>query len=218
VVRPPSPPRWLAYVIAAGVAVVAALGLAAPARAADGPTAVEITGPGLDAPITLRDTVVPDLFNRLLHQVSWMAGRAGEQMRPDPATLGPKYVLTVLSNDKPVQTYDVYPGATGGPKAFRPAAQPQGKSTDAWFYVSMSVPELLHASGVPLADGATGLEYQDPAGYIPAAAGTDRQPLVNLKQIVQAQGRTLLLWAGGALVVLGLVVLAARHSRRHYPV
>lgn len=219
-VRPPSgrtrAPRWLALVLAAGVAVVAALGVAAPAYANDAPTAVAIAGPGLDEPIALRDTTRPDLFNRLLHQVNWMAGRGGDPMKPDPATLGPKYVLTVLSNDKPVQSYDLYPSATGGPKAFRPAGQPQGRTSEAWFYVSMSVPELLHAAGVPVTDGASGLEFQDPAGYIPASVNTDRQPLLNLKQLVQAQRSTLLAWAAGALVVLGLVVAAARRSRRHY--
>jgi len=220
VVSPPSgrnrSSRWLAFLLAAGVAVVASLGVAAPAHAADGPTAVAITGPGLAEPISLDATSQPDLFNRLLHQVSWMAGGGGDLIKPEPATLGPKYVLTVLSNDKPVQAYDVYPRATGGPKAFRPSGQPQGKTSDAWFHVSMSVPELLHAAGVPVTDGKTGLEYQDPAGYIPAAVSNDNQPLVNLKDLVSAQRNTLVAWVTGALTVLGLVVLAARRSRRRY--
>jgi hypothetical protein len=198
------------------VAVVAVFGVAAPAHAADGPTAIAIAGPGLSEPVALDATNQPDLFNRLLHQVSWMAGGSGDPAKPDPAALGPKYVLTVLSNDKPVQAYEVYPRATGGPKAFRPATQPQGKSSDAWFHVSVSVPELLHAAGVPVTDGKTGLEYQDPAGYIPAVVSNDNQPLVNLKQLVQAQRNTLVAWVGGALVVLALVVLAARRSRQRY--
>ena len=122
-----------------------------------------------------------------------------------------------MSQDKPVQTYEVYPRAKGGPKAFRPAGQPLGKTSDAWFYVSMSVPELLHAAGVPLTDGPNvGLEYQDPAGYIPAANTTDNHPLVDFKQVVSSQSRTLGAWVGSALLVLALVVLAALRSRRRY--
>src|SRR5207249_10522490 len=101
------------HLLAAGVAVVAALGAAAPAYANDAPTAVAIAGPGLVEPIALHDDAQPDLFNRLLHQINWMAGRGGDPMKPDPATLGPKYVLTVLSDDKPMQTYEVYPRAAG---------------------------------------------------------------------------------------------------------
>jgi hypothetical protein len=221
VVRPPSRrsqrTRWLAYLATVGVAVLATLSLAEPAVANDGPTAMAIAGPGLSEPISLHNVSEPDLFNRLLHQVNWMAGRGGDPMKPDPATLGPKYVVTVLSQDKPVQTYEVYPRAKGGPKAYRPAAQPSGKTSEAWFYVSMSVPELLQAAGVPLTDGSgVDLQYQDPAGYIPAATNTDTRPLLSLKQILNAQRRTLAAWVGSALLVLVLVVLAARRSRRRY--
>jgi len=81
----------------------------------------------------------------------------------------------------------------------------------------MSLPELLQAAGVPAADEiAIGLQYQDPAGYVPAAVNTDNRPLVNLRQIVDGQRRTLLAWAGSALAVLALVILAARRSRRRY--
>lgn len=209
--------RWFAYLLTVGAAVVVALGIDGPARASDAPTALAIAGPGLSAPIALHDDSDHELFNRLLHQINWMAGRGGDPMRPDPAALGPKYVLTVLSNDKPVQTYDVYPRAGGGPKAFRPAAQPQGKVAEAWFHVSMSVPELLHAAGVPLTDAhGVGLEYRDPAGYIPATPTANRQPLFSISYLVRTQRQTVAFWAGSAFVVLGLVVFAARRSRRRY--
>ena len=208
---------WFACLLTVGAAVVVAFGVADPARASDAPTALAIAGPGLPAPIALHDDSDSELFNRLLHQINWMAARGGDPMKPDPAVLGPKYVLTVLSNDRPVQTYDVYPRADGGPKAFRPAVQPQGKVAEAWFHVSMSVPELLHAAGVPLTDAhGVGLEYRDPAGYIPATANADRQPLLSISQLVRTQFRTTALWAGSAFVVLGLVVFAARRSRRRY--
>jgi hypothetical protein len=214
----PRCPRWLAYLLAVGAALLAALGIPGPAWAADEPNALTIAGPGLSSPVALHANLDSDLFTRLLHQVSWMAGAGGATLVPDPAALGPKFTLTVFSGGKPLQTYDVYPEAKGGPKAFRPKNQPQGKGSDAWFYVSMSVPELMQAAGVPMTDPAkAGLEYQDPAGYIPAASDTHAdRPLLNLKQIVNAQRRTLLAWAGSAVVVLSLVVLAARLSRRRY--
>src|SRR2546421_146632 len=113
--------------MAVGAAIVAALGVSGPAWAADEPNALTIAGPGLSNPIALHARLDTDIFTRLLHQVSWMAGAGGATLVPDPATLGPKYVLTVFSGGKPLQTYNVYPEAKGGPKAFRPKEQPQGQ-------------------------------------------------------------------------------------------
>jgi hypothetical protein len=211
--------RPLAYLVTIGVAVLAMLGFAAPVSAADDPNLITIEGDSLSVPVTLRDTTDGDLFSRLLHQVGWMTGRGGDPMKPDPAKLGPKYRLTVFSGDKPVQRFDLYPQAAGGPKAFRPADQPGGAGADAWFYVSLSVPELLHAAGVPLADpgapnGTNALVYRDPAGYIPAGK-PDNHPLFSLGDVLSSQRRTLALWVGTAVAVLLLVVGAARLSRRY---
>jgi hypothetical protein len=211
--------RPLAALLSFCAAVLAVLGFAAPASAADGPTAITIEGAGLGGPLSIHSGDQNDLFNRLLHQVTWMAAGTGDPMRPDPATLGPKYLVTVYADDKPVQRYDVYPLASGGPKAFRPANQPKGRVGEAWFYVSQSVPELMHAAGVPVADpasstGADSPQYGDPAGYIPAASSNDNKPLFSFGDILHAQRRTLALWLGSALVILLLVVGAARLSRR----
>lgn len=211
--------RPLARLLTVGVAVLAMLGFAAPALAADDPNTITIEGDSLSTPVTVRETSDSDLFSRLVHQVGWMAGRNGDPMKPDPAKLGPKYRLTVLSGDKATQRYDLYPQAAGGPKAFRPADQPQGRSADAWFYVSLSVPELLHAAGVPLVDAsatdsASAMVYRDPAGYIPPAKN-DNSPLFSLGDVLHAQRRTLALWVGTAIVVLLLVIGAARLSRRY---
>lgn len=213
----PTSSRWLAIVFAALTATVALLSSGAPAYAADVPNAITIAGPGLSNPLALHGSTDPDLFNRLLHQVIWMAGASGSATAPDAAALGPKFTLTVFSGGKSLQTYDLYPEAKGGPKAFRPKVQPQGTGADAWFYVSMSVPELLQAAGVPASNPTVaGLEYQDPAGYIPAANDGDDKPMVNLTQLIDSQRRTLMAWVGSALGVLVLVVLAARFSRRRY--
>jgi hypothetical protein len=207
--------RPFAYLLSIGVAVLAMLGFATPAMAADDPTSIAIEGDSLGSPVTVRDATESDLFARLLHQVGWMAGRGGDPMKPDPAKLGAKFRLTVFSGDRAMQRYDVYPQAAGGPKAFRPADQPLGKGADAWFYVSLSIPELMHAAGVPLdADGTGALAYRDPAGYIPAAKA-DNRPLFSLGDVLNSQRRTLALWVGTAVVVLLLVVGAARLSRRY---
>jgi hypothetical protein len=208
--------RPLARLLVLAVAMLAVLGFATPAMAGDDPNTITIEGDSLSVPVTIRETTDPDLFSRLMHQMGWMAGRGGDPMKPDPAKLGPKYRLTVFSGDKATQRYDVYPQAAGGPKVFRPADQPQGRSSDAWFYVSLSVPELLHAAGVPLADqdGANALGYRDPAGYIPAGK-PDNHPLFSLGDVLNSQRRTLALWLGTALAVLLLVVGAARWSRRY---
>jgi hypothetical protein len=216
-VAPPTYPRWLAIVFATVIAALAVLGSGSPAYAADEPNAITIAGPGLSNPLALHGSTNPDLFTRLLHQITWMGGAGGSSTAPDAAALGPKFTLTVFSGGKPLQTYDIYPEAKGGPKAFRPKVQPQGQGSDAWFYISMSVPELLQAAGVPASNpNVAGLEYQDPAGYIPAAADSDGKPMFNLSQLVNAQRRTLFAWVGSALGVMVLVVLAARLSRRRY--
>jgi len=213
--------RPLALLLAVGAALLAALGLAGPAYAADAPTTISIQGAGLPDTITIGQGADADLFNRLLHQVGWMATQGGNPMKPDPAKLGPKYTVTVSAGSKPLQRYELYPEAAGGPKAFRPADQPTSRVAEGWFYVSLSVPELLHAAGVPLVepdstdDSGGALVYRDPAGYIPGGVNTDNQPLVGFSDMMHAQARTLALWAGTALVVLLLVIGAARLSRRY---
>jgi hypothetical protein len=212
--------RPLALLLAVGTAALAVLSVAAPAHAADAPTTISIEGTGVHGTLAVHQTSQTDLFNRLLHQVSWMATRAGDPMKPDQAKLGPKYTLTVSAGSKLLQRYEMYPQAAGGPKAFRPADQPQGRVVEGWYYVSLSVPELLHAAGVPLVDADStddsgALVYRDPAGYVPGGVNSDNQPLVSLTDMMHAQARTLALWAGTALVVLVVVVGAARLSRRY---
>jgi hypothetical protein len=210
--------RVLAFPLICGAALLVALGLGTPAQAADVPTALRIEGGSLSEPVSLRDAGQHDLFNRLLHQVSWMAGGNGDPMKPDQATLGPKYLLTVYAGDKAVQRYDVYPQAGGGPRVHRPVDQPQGRVGEAWFYVSISVPELMRAAGVPIGDthaGGATLDYNDPAGYIPAAVHSSDRPAFSLDQLVSAQRRTVLAWVGTAVALLLLLLAAARRSRRY---
>jgi hypothetical protein len=180
---------------------------------------MSIEGTGLSKPIALSAAGEKGLFGALLRQVSWMAGRAGDPMKPDPATLGPKYTLTLLADRAPLQVYDLYPAAPGGPRAYRPAAQPTATTSEAWFYVSMSIPELLRAAGVstiqPGASSSAGaLTYDDPAGYVPAVVDTTA-PGLSIGDAIGQQGRTLLLWVGTALLVLLLIFPVALRSRRY---
>ncbi|NUT32287.1 MAG: hypothetical protein HOV79_04335 [Hamadaea sp.] len=148
------------------VAAAAGLGLllGAPAHAAPttAPSEISIAGEGLGSPlvVTARDSA--DLFEALLSEVSYLASGPGVAASPKADKLGPKYTVVVLVNNVAKQTYDLYPLATGGPRAFRPAAQPdKRKVTAGWFYGRLTMPSTMRAVGVPLEGGAT---YQPPGG------------------------------------------------------
>jgi hypothetical protein len=112
----------------------------------------------------------------------------------------------------------MYPLAPGGPRAHRPAAQPQGKVGEAWFYASVAMPDTLSAAGVPLvkpsASGPdSGLAYGDPVGYVPDVV--DTTPPLSLGRTLHSSERTLLLWLLTPFAVTLLLFLAARRARRY---
>lgn len=114
------------------------------------PTTVTIEGDDLPEPLALHADANGELFAALLGQVSWLTG-PGQTNAPEPGDLGPKYLIVVLVDNEPSRTYELYPLATGGPRAFRPAEQPDGsKSTDAWFFGRLTMSETLRAAGAPL--------------------------------------------------------------------
>lgn len=133
---------WFAVVVAGAL-----LGLvvdAGPAAAAETPTAVTLAGPDLAGPLSFKANSEGDLFDTLMLEVGWMSGRTGDPISPDPAALGPKYEVTVFAGDQAVARYDLYPMASGGPKAYRPSDQGNGKSTaDGWFFAPVSLPQVL---------------------------------------------------------------------------
>ncbi|NMO52966.1 hypothetical protein HH310_17420 [Actinoplanes sp. TBRC 11911] len=138
--------------IAAALAVGLAPGTAqaAPKPVAK-PTAIYITGNDLPDKIVIQQQSQSRLFDSMLSEVSWMATPPkGQTTKPKPDKLGPKYVLTVLNKTAPLQVYELYPLAAGGPRAHRPAAQPSGKKADAWFYGRLTMPGALRVSGAPL--------------------------------------------------------------------
>lgn len=129
------------------------VGPANAARAAPKPTpmSVTITGDGIPKPLTVQDAD-PALFSALMDQVSWLGG-AGQGGAPASADLGSRYTVVVLSGGVAKQTFELYPLAKGGPRAFRPSNQPDRRhTTAAWFYGRLNMGETLRAAGVPLPD------------------------------------------------------------------
>jgi hypothetical protein len=144
-------------VATAGVTVAGAalaIGVGAPAMAAPKatpPTAVQIAGGDLpDGKIVVQKTDQPRLFDTLYDEVGWLATAKGQTTAPSASKLGPKYTVTVLVKNSPSQVYDLYPTATGGPRAHRTAKQPGKKVSDGWFYGRLTMPEALRAAGAPL--------------------------------------------------------------------
>ncbi|MBM7078545.1 hypothetical protein [Micromonospora humida] len=150
--------RRLLAAVAVGVATAVVLGTGPAAQAAGAhraapktpPAGVDITGVGLTEPLRLRSDTAPTHVVAVIDQVSWF-GRTGQAKGPTAADLGPKYTIVVLAGDAATQTFDLYPLAKGGPRAFRPAKQPDARKTTAgWFLGRLTMSETLRAAGVPL--------------------------------------------------------------------
>lgn len=173
---------------------------AAPASAA-GFTSITIRGEGLPSPLDVRGDADPELFAAVLGQVAWMANRAGQTSSPKAdKKLGPKYTVVVFAKDAAKQTYELYPLASGGPRAFRPAKQPdRRRTTAAWFFGRLNMSETLRLAGVPLpiqSDTISG----GIGGGIPNAEEPLADPLGDLSAVF-AQWRRLFL-LNGVLVLL----------------
>ncbi len=216
--------RWLAVaatVLCAGLSVgvlpVAATAAprqvaAAPAPVREGdaqrPSAVKVTGSGLDGDVVIQDKARPEVFQALLAQVAWADRLAPQTGAPPEDKLGPKYTLTVLAQDTPRQVFDLYPLAAGGPRLFRPEQQPVGKAEAGWFYGRLTMSEALRVSGAPLplqdgemTGGVGGGSSRIDAGGPPQLA----PPAVDVQQVVTDFRRLFLLNGAVALAIaLGL--------------
>ncbi|MFI5925011.1 hypothetical protein ACIA3K_03405 [Micromonospora sp. NPDC051543] len=144
--------RWLAVLAGTLAAAVLVLGVAVPASAAPkpAPAGVDVTGEGLTEPLRLRSETQPAHVLAVIDQVNFF-GRTGMPTGPKAADLGPKYTVVVLAGETPKQSFDLYPKAAGGPRVYRPAKQPDGRRTNAgWFLGRLSMSETLRTAGVPL--------------------------------------------------------------------
>jgi hypothetical protein len=201
----------VALIVTVGLAPVAAQ--AAPAPAPAKPTAITITGRGMSK-LTIEASKRREIFQLLLSEVSWLANATPQTSARKAKELGPKYVLTVMSKGKAQQVYEMYPLATGGPRAHRPARQPSGKKRDGWFYGRLTMSESLRVSGVPIKAKADVVN-----GGIGGGIGSDVtdevDPIASLNAYLD-QIRRLFLLNGAVLVIVlfGLAGVAFLIRRR----
>jgi hypothetical protein len=211
-------------VAAAGVtaAVVAlAIGAGGPASAAPKasttPTALQIVGAGVTDKIVVQKATQPRLFETVFDEVNWLASAKPQTSAPAASKLGPKYTVTVLAKNAATQVYDLYPMATGGPRAHRAAKQPGKKVADGWFYGRLTMSESLRVSGVPLKEKPDVVN-----GGIGGGVGTDISssnndidPVAGVNTFLD-QMRRLFLLNGAVLVVIlfGLAGIAFLIRRR----
>jgi hypothetical protein len=175
------------------------------------PTALRITGGTVKTPLVVQAAAEPAVFQALLLQVSFLSAATPQATAPKADKLGPKFTIVVLVKDAAQQTYDVYPLAAGGPRAFRPAKQPGGKKVAGWFYGRLTMSETMRLAGVPLPAkpdsvsggiGGGGLveSSQDKA----TGPGLD-DFVVELRQLVLLNGAVVLLIAVGLAGISYLV-------------
>jgi hypothetical protein len=149
----------LALTLSAVAMLLSATPLGRPTAAlAAAPTSITIDGPGLSKTLTVQAIDHADQFAGLMREVGWLYSRTGQSSAPSADRLGAKFTLTVFVNKSATQRYDLYPLADGGPRAFRPASQPDRHSVDAaWFYARLSLPDTMRAAGVPIEGGPQNL-------------------------------------------------------------
>lgn len=193
---------------------------ATPPTSPSAPSAITIAGPGVDGPLIVRADQDPELFAALISQVNWLTGN-GQAPPPEAGTLGPKYTVVIHAHDVARQRYELYPLARGGPRAFRPAKQPAGTASAAWFYGRLTMPETLRAAGVPLPpqpDSVPTELFQLTNRERLLRQVTD--PAHEIRQVVATLRRAMLLHAAVVLLIaMGLVatsLLLYRQERREF--
>ena len=207
--------RWVSGAVAlvAGVALVVGV---APAAAHAGPKAsgITISGKGMgDLKIQAADR--PEVFQVLIDEVGWLADATPQTSAPKSGKLGPRYTLTILVKDKPHHLYHLYPLATGGPRAHRPAKQPSGKKAEGWFYGRFTMSESLRVSGVPLKAQTDAVNGGIGGGAPEAVAAEEIDPVTQVNTFLD-ELRRLFLLNGAVLVVIlfGLAGIAFLIRRR----
>lgn len=203
--------------LAAGGLLAAAFGvvLAAPALAAPSPSAtpknpisVTITGDGLAEPLVITAETDHAGFDAVYGEVSWLAGASGVNASPAAQLLGPKYTAVIAVNGVPKQTYDLYPTASGGSRAFRPSAQPDKRKTSAtWIYAHLTMASALRQAGVPVAGDPVNQPGGVGGGVVStkAAAADFDQVVGEWRRVVALNGALVILIAAGLFGISYLI-------------
>lgn len=206
--------------VGAAFAFVAGGGLmaATPASAAPAPkpTIITITGKGIAEQISVKAADAPDLFAAVHSEVTFLSG-GGQITAPKKDRLGPKYTVVLHYDGKPRYGYDLYPLATGGAKAFRPALQPdKRKTTAAWFLGRLGMSETLRAAGVPLPErpdvmsgGIGGGERAIPDDTLDAGRDLDLL-LADLREVLLLNAAVVVTITAG---LAGIALLIRRRTR-----
>ncbi|MBO4209866.1 hypothetical protein [Micromonospora echinofusca] len=208
--------RRLAVVV--GLLLGALLPVGAAAQAAPKvPAGVSIAGDGLAEPLRLRAETDPDRVSAVIEQVNWL-GRATPSRALPVEDLGPKYTVLVFAGDVAKETYDLFPLAKGGPRAYRPAKQPDLRRVAAgWFLGRLNMAEVLRAVGVPLAEKAGAVTGGIGGGERIATDDETLDPGQDLDRLFGDLQRLLLLNAGVIVVITaglaGIALLVRRRTR-----
>ncbi|MEH1011741.1 hypothetical protein V6U90_01245 [Micromonospora sp. CPCC 206060] len=206
-------------VVIVGLLLGALLPVGAAAQAAPKvPAGVSIAGDGLAEPLRLRAETDPDRVAAVIEQVNWL-GRATPSRALPAEDLGPKYTVVVFAADVAKETYDLFPLAKGGPRAYRPAKQPDLRRVSAgWFLGRLNMAEALRAVGVPLAEKAGTVTGGIGGGERVATTEDEAlDPGQDLDQLFGDLQRLLLLNAGVIVVITaglaGIALLVRRRTR-----
>lgn len=150
----------------AAIIAIAMVGLIEPA-AAKGPVSITITGPGIDGPIELIDTVDADQLSRLMEQsgVWYASGDLPVPLGERPAgELGPSYSLTWVNLGPPDTPEEertirqlIYPQAENGPIIHtQEVPEGWGQEVLGWFAAPPTFTETLTSLGIPPTEASFG--------------------------------------------------------------
>lgn len=205
--------------------LVVLIPLLLPVKAAHaaGPSAITVSGPGIVESLTVQAEQQSQQFAALLAEVNWLASRPGQTGEPEAGKLGPKYVVTVYAGQKATHRYELYPNAAGGPRAYRPVSQPdKHRTTEAWFYGRLSMPDSLRAVGVPLTGSVPSVSTGGIGGgeFGAPVAEESFDPNGDLSSMLD-QWRQYILLNGAVVVVMalglaGIALLVRRRTDRLY--
>ena len=169
----------------------------------------------LAAPKVAKPTNIHVVGKGITGTLNGMANAKPQTTAPRSDKRGPKYTLTVLTRTTPMQVYDLYPLASGGPRAHRPAKQFSANKTDGWFYGRLTMSETLRVSGVPLKPKPDVVNGGIGGGIGRDLSVEELDPVAGMNEFV-VQMRRLLLLNGAVLVVIlfGLASIAFLIRRR----